>query len=100
CISKDFESMDLARSIAERFALWRSNPPSPEPAELGRRGEKLAARFLRAHGYKILRRNFRAPRGGEVDIVCREKDALVFVEVKTRSTIYFGAPAEAVKREK
>jgi len=48
----------------------------------------------------VLYRNFRAPRGGEVDIVCRERDTLVFVEVKTRSSDAYGSPAEAVNREK
>jgi len=69
---------------------------------LGRRGERLAARHLRQRSYKVLYRNFRAPRGGEVDIVCRDKtcDTLVFVEVKTRRTTYFGAPALAVNLDK
>ncbi|MDP9292424.1 MAG: YraN family protein [Verrucomicrobiota bacterium] len=67
---------------------------------LGERGEKLAAQFLRRSGFKILYRNFRAPRGGEVDIVCRDDDTLVFVEVKTRSSEDFGSPAEAVNRDK
>jgi putative endonuclease len=67
---------------------------------LGLRGEKLAARFLRRQGYKVIYRNFRAPRGGEVDIVCRHGDTLVFVEVKTRSSLEYGRPAEAVKSVK
>ena len=69
---------------------------------LGRLGEKLAAKYLREHDFKILHRNFRAPKGGEVDIVCRDKSSntLVFVEVKTRSTARFGAPSEAVTPEK
>ncbi len=69
---------------------------------LGRRGEQLAARHLRKRRYKVLYRNFRAPRGGEVDIVCRDKscDTLVFVEVKTRRSVYFGSPALAVNQEK
>ncbi len=67
---------------------------------LGERGEKLAAQFLRRSGFKILYRNFRAPHGGEVDIVCRDDDTLVFVEVKTRSSEDFGSPAEAVNRDK
>ncbi len=76
---------------------------APDPRHvLGRRGEQLAARFLRRHRYKVLYRNFRAPHGGEVDIVCRDRscDTLVFVEVKTRRSIAFGSPAEAVNREK
>jgi putative endonuclease len=76
-------------------------PDAPHLA-LGRAGEKLAARYLRNHGHKILYRNFRAPHGGEVDIVCRDKrhNELVFVEVKTRSSEDFGRPLEAVDRRK
>lgn len=48
----------------------------------------------------MLYRNFRAPRGGEVDIVGREGEVLVFVEVKTRSSTDHGAPVEAVTKEK
>ena len=66
---------------------------------LGARGEKAAARYLRRHGYKVLLRNFRSGKA-EVDIVARDKDWLVFVEVKTRETEEFGAPSEAVDREK
>jgi putative endonuclease len=62
----------------------------------------MAARFLRKNGYKILRRNFRAPHGGEVDIICRDKrrKELVFIEVKTRTSEIFGRPSDAVDREK
>lgn len=48
----------------------------------------------------MLYRNYRAPRGGEVDIVCRDGDELVFVEVKTRSSLDYGSPAAAVNRDK
>ncbi len=54
----------------------------------------------RRHGYKILYRNFRGRRGGEIDIVCRDRDTLVFVEVKTRADEDFGRPIDAVDREK
>jgi len=77
-------------------------PENPAHA-LGRRGEQLAAAFLKRNGYKVLYRNFRTPHGGEVDLVCRDKQyrELVFVEVKTRGrTGDFGRPAEAVGREK
>lgn len=47
-------------------------------------GEDLALSFLRKQGYKILERNFRCPLG-ELDIVAKEKDTIVFVEIKTRS---------------
>jgi putative endonuclease len=55
---------------------------------------------LRRHGYKILYRNFRGRSGGEIDIVCRDHDTLVFVEVKTRTREDFGRPFDAVDRKK
>ena len=60
----------------------------------------MACRFLRRNGYKILYRNFRGHTGGEIDIVCRDKDTLVFVEVKTRTREDFGRPFSAVDRDK
>lgn len=72
----------------------------PKHLRLGARGEKMAARFLRKNGFKILYRNFRTKRGGEIDIVCRDGETLVFVEVKTRSSTKFGNPADAVNAEK
>jgi len=60
----------------------------------------LACRFLRRKGYKILYRNFKGRSGGEIDIVCRDNDTLVFVEVKTRTREDFGRPIEAVDRQK
>ena len=66
---------------------------------LGERGERFAARYLRRHGYKILVRRFKS-RAGEIDLVCRHKDWLVFVEVKTRKSDNYGAPSDAVTREK
>jgi len=58
----------------------------------------VAAAYLRRQKFRILYRNFRAPGGGEVDLVCRDKpeDTLVFVEVKTRATEERGRPSEAV----
>jgi putative endonuclease len=82
-----------------RFSLSRTKS-KPEHLRLGTRGEKLACRFLRQNGYKILYRNFRGRRGGEIDVVCRDQDTLVFVEVKTRTREDFGRPVEAVGRTK
>ena len=48
----------------------------------------------------MLYRRFRAPGGGEVDIVCRDGETLVFVEVKTRASVVFGRPVEAVNAPK
>ena len=66
---------------------------------LGERGEKFADRYLRRHGYRILVRRFKT-RAGEIDIVCRQDGWLAFVEVKTRKNDDFGAPSEAVTKEK
>jgi putative endonuclease len=68
---------------------------------LGEWGEHLAAAFLERTGYTILARNWRC-RYGELDIVCRDDgtQAIVFVEVKTRTSTYFGAPEEAVRPAK
>lgn len=63
----------------------------------GAHGEKLAAKFLRKRGYKILYRNFRGRTGGEIDIVARDGDTLVFVEVKTRRSEEFGRPFETIR---
>lgn len=71
---------------------------------IGDRGEAIAARYLRAHGYKITARNFRSAHG-EIDIVAEDADTLVFVEVKARrdNADYFdayGLPCEAVNADK
>lgn len=67
---------------------------------IGELGEKIARIYLRGEGRKILYRNFRAPRGGEVDIVARDGEVLSFVEVKTRTSEAFGRPLEAVDKRK
>lgn len=64
--------------------------------EVGRNGEDEAADFLKRKGYKILLRNWKAPRWGEIDIIAVDKGVLVFVEVKTRTDNYLGGPLSAV----
>lgn len=63
--------------------------------ELGANGEKIAARFLKKRGYRILERNYRT-RLGEIDIIAEQGADLVFIEVKTRSDTIFGSPFESV----
>jgi putative endonuclease len=63
--------------------------------DLGARGERIAVAYLTDVGLRVLDRNWRC-RDGELDIVAREGDALVFCEVKTRRGIGFGHPVEAV----
>ena len=67
---------------------------------VGDLGEILAEKYLWASGNKVLYRNFRAEGGGEVDIVFRDKDTLVFCEVKSRTSQQFGRPSRAVNRAK
>jgi putative endonuclease len=66
---------------------------------LGRRGERLAEEFLTSAGLVILDRNWRCPQG-EIDLVARDGDELVFVEVKTRTSTAFGHPLEAITARK
>jgi putative endonuclease len=66
---------------------------------LGRAGEAAAETYLRALGYAILARNHRCA-GGEVDLVARDGETLVFVEVKTRRSAAYGSPLEAVDGRK
>ncbi len=67
--------------------------------DVGRLGERLAAEYLQKHGVRILARNY-AVRGGELDLVGFFRGGLLFVEVKTRSGVDWGTPAEAIDREK
>ncbi len=66
---------------------------------IGRRGEDLAVDFLRRKGYRIVARNVRQS-FGEIDIIARHGQFLVFVEVKTRRSDRYGSPLEAVDRRK
>ena len=68
--------------------------------EKGRFGEEIAAKYLENNGYKILERNFHYSKYSEIDIVAKERDVLVFVEVKMRTTTDFGHPFEAISRKK
>jgi putative endonuclease len=66
---------------------------------LGTEGEDIAVKYLRKKGYRILRRNYKAPRG-EIDIIAEDSGTVVFVEVKTRTGDLFGRPEEAVNHRK
>ena len=63
--------------------------------QFGKRSEHLALNYLKRKGYRIVETNYRS-RVGEIDIIAREKDTLVFVEVKARSSRRFGSPKGAV----
>ena len=67
--------------------------------EVAKRGESLAVAHLKARGYAILERNYRALRG-EIDLIAQDGDFIVFVEVKTRRSLKFGLPQTAVTPHK
>jgi len=67
--------------------------------EVGKLGEKLAQKFLKKRGYRIRETNFHWRRG-EIDIVAQQKDYLVFVEVRTKSSLDFGTPEESITQSK
>ena len=67
--------------------------------KFGKKGENIAAKALRKRGYRILEKNYRAPMG-EIDIIAKDKDVIVFVEVKTRSSDSYGDPKLSINRKK
>lgn len=62
---------------------------------LGKQGEDIAVHYLQRKGYRIVQRNYHS-RYGEIDIVCRKNQDMIFVEVKTRSSDRYGSAEEAV----
>lgn len=65
----------------------------------GKEGEDIASDYLIQNGYKILKRNFYT-RQGEIDIIAKEKDEYVFIEVKTRKNKQYGQPIDAIDKNK
>ena len=76
---------------------WSKTPLTRQ--ELGALGERHAARFLRARGLRLLEANYRTPRG-ELDIIARDRDTLVFVEVRTRTSEEALTPRASVDAKK
>jgi len=68
--------------------------------EIGRRGENEAVDFLKKKKYKIIGRNFRTSKFGEIDIIAEDNNQLIFVEVKAKTNYNFGAPEEEFTRYK
>jgi putative endonuclease len=67
--------------------------------KFGEKGEAIAVRQLKKDGYKILETNYRT-KLGEIDIVAKDQDTIVFVEVKARRSVHFGSPKWAVTAQK
>ena len=87
--------MNLTARIKSLFA----REEKPEHLRRGELGERAAEKHLRKLGLKFLARNFRSERG-EIDLVFRDEDCLVFIEVKTRSSEAWARPAAAVDARK
>src|SRR4051812_39946546 len=96
-------SLAPVQSIGDLLSQWRnlfsrSKKLSRRPEHVrGRKGEEAACKFLRKRGYKVLYRNFKHRSGGEIDIVCRDHETLIFVEVKTRTNEDQRRPFEDIK---
>jgi len=61
----------------------------------GKLGEEIAKKYLKKKGYKILEQHY-CLRGGEIDLIAKQREVIVFIEVKTRTSAEYGAPEEAV----
>ena len=68
--------------------------------DTGRHGEELAVEYLKKKGLKILHTNWQIHNQGEIDIIAEQRNTLVFIEVKTRSSLDFGNPLEAIDNKK
>lgn len=85
--------------FADRLKSWLHRPEKPEHLRRGELGERAAKKHLRKLGLKFLTANFRSERG-EIDLIFRDSDSLVFVEVKARSSEDWMRPAAAVNARK
>ena len=70
-----------------------------ERHEIGKEGEDCATKYLQEKGYQIIQRNFEC-RQGEIDIIAKDKEEYIFIEVKTRQNLHYGMPSEAVTKKK
>ena len=86
-------------SVFKQIRTWWTSKQKPLHLRYGALGEKAARKRLQRNGLKFLTANFRSPRG-EIDLVFRDRDCLVFIEVKTRSSEEWVRPAAAVNRER
>jgi len=91
--------VDLPRKLRERIRSWWKTRDVPVHLQRGQFGERAARQHLRKLGLKFLTANYRSPRG-EIDLIFRDDDCLVFVEVKTRSSEDWTRPAAAVNARK
>ena len=86
-------------NLVERVRKWVIRDKSPDHLVRGKRGEAAARKYLQRLGLKFLTANYRSAHG-EIDLIFRDQDCLVFVEVKTRSSEEWTRPAAAVDSAK
>ena len=86
--------MNLLKNLLKKIKLSISLKKRNRK-DAGKIGENIAAKFLTRKGYSILEQNFRV-KGGEIDIIAKDRDTLVFVEVKARTSTEYGTGEEAV----
>lgn len=67
--------------------------------QIGRLGEKLAKKYLRQHGFRIIEQNYRT-RHAEIDLIGYDNDVLVFIEVRTKRNELFGSPEQTINQKK
>jgi putative endonuclease len=91
--------MIFGMGLIESLKAWWPGRQLPAHLRFGRLGETVAKKYLKRQGLKFLTANFRTQRG-ELDLVFRDKDCLVFIEVKTRSSEEWTRPARAVDKER
>ena len=84
---------DAARQRRQQQTLTQS-------AALGRRGEDMAHRYLQRKGFTVVARNYKPGADSEIDIIARQGDLVIFVEVKSRTSAEFGSPDRAIDQEK
>ena len=84
---------DTARQRRQQQTLTQS-------AALGRRGEDMAHRYLQRKGFTVVARNYKPGADSEIDIIARQGDLVIFVEVKSRTSAEFGSPDRAIDQEK
>jgi putative endonuclease len=98
-MGREQRKLSSAMGVVARVKSWWAGKTRPLHLRHGELGERAAKRHLRSAGLKFLTANFRSERG-EIDLIFREDDCLVFVEVKTRSSEEWTRPAAAVNAER
>ena len=96
-----FKNWQLIYRAGDKARQWRERFDLSSTQALGRKGEDIAHRYLRSRGLNIVARRYRLEDGsGEIDLIARHRNVLVFVEVKTRASASYGTPERAIDAEK